>query len=186
MGSTGSFAILKRMKSPKRSAPSLLFAADACGKAEEAILFYERIFPGSAAGYINHYQPGEAGDPRAKTNYAELTLLGFQLVAMDHGVGGDEPFNEAFSFMVLCETQDEIDRYWDALSAVPEAEQCGWLKDKFGLSWQIVPAQMSEMPRLRNARGGAENHRGFPADEEARYPRAGSSAFGSQIGQSGV
>lgn len=125
--------------------PVLLFAADACGKAEEALLFYESIFPGSAAGYINHYQPGEAGDPRAKTNYAELTLLGLQFVAMDHGIGGDEPFNEAFSFMVLCETQDEIDRYWDALSAVPEAEQCGWLKDKFGLSWQIVPAQMSVM-----------------------------------------
>jgi predicted 3-demethylubiquinone-9 3-methyltransferase (glyoxalase superfamily) len=64
---------------------------------------------------------------------------------MDHGVGGDELFNEAFSFMVLCDTQEEIDSYWDKLSAVPEAEQCGWLKDKFGLSWQIVPRALNEL-----------------------------------------
>jgi predicted 3-demethylubiquinone-9 3-methyltransferase (glyoxalase superfamily) len=54
-------------------------------------------------------------------------------------------FNESISFMVYCETQDEIDSYWEKLSAVPEAEQCGWLKDKYGLSWQIVPVQMDEM-----------------------------------------
>ncbi len=125
--------------------PVLLFAADVCGKAEEALAFYHSVFPGSAWGYVNHYLPGEARDPRAKTNYAEMTLLGHQFVAMDHGIGGDEPFNEAFSFMVLCETQAQIDDYWEKLSAVPEAEQCGWLKDKFGLSWQIVPVQMNEM-----------------------------------------
>jgi predicted 3-demethylubiquinone-9 3-methyltransferase (glyoxalase superfamily) len=54
-------------------------------------------------------------------------------------------FNEAISFIVSCEDQKEIDTYWEALSAVPEAEQCGWLKDKFGLSWQIVPKGMNEM-----------------------------------------
>jgi predicted 3-demethylubiquinone-9 3-methyltransferase (glyoxalase superfamily) len=54
-------------------------------------------------------------------------------------------FNEAISLMVYCETQDEIDYYWDKLSAVPDAEQCGWLKDKYGLSWQIVPTRMDEM-----------------------------------------
>ena len=64
---------------------------------------------------------------------------------MDHGLGGDELFNEAFSFMVLCEDQAQIDYYWEKLSAVPEAEQCGWLKDKFGLSWQIVPVQLGEL-----------------------------------------
>jgi predicted 3-demethylubiquinone-9 3-methyltransferase (glyoxalase superfamily) len=56
-------------------------------------------------------------------------------------------FNESISFMVYCETQQEIDYYWDKLSAVPESEQCGWLKDKYGLSWQIVPARMDEMMR---------------------------------------
>jgi predicted 3-demethylubiquinone-9 3-methyltransferase (glyoxalase superfamily) len=54
-------------------------------------------------------------------------------------------FNESISFMVSCETQAEIDRYWEKLSAVPSAEQCGWVKDKYGLSWQIVPAAMNEM-----------------------------------------
>ena len=56
-------------------------------------------------------------------------------------------FNESISFIVYCETQDEIDGYWEKLSAVPESEQCGWLKDKYGLSWQIVPARMDEMMR---------------------------------------
>jgi len=125
--------------------PVLLFGAENCGKAEEALAFYQSVFPGTVPGYVNHYQPGEAPDQRAKTNYAELTLLGNQIVAMDHGVGGDELFNEAFSFMVLCDTQEEIDYYWDKLSAVPEAEQCGWLKDKFGLSWQIVPRALNEL-----------------------------------------
>jgi predicted 3-demethylubiquinone-9 3-methyltransferase (glyoxalase superfamily) len=125
--------------------PVLLFSADVCGRAEEALAFYAGIFPGTIPGYVNHYLPGEALDLRAKTNYAECTLLGLQFVAMDHGVGGDESFNEAFSLMVLCEDQAEIDFYWDKLSFVPEAEQCGWLKDKFGLSWQIVPKTMSEL-----------------------------------------
>ena len=125
--------------------PVLLFAADVCGRAEEALTFYQSVFPDTVPGYVNHYSPGEAQDPRAKTNYAEMTLLGFQFVAMDHGFGGDEAFNEAFSFMVLCRDQAEIDYYWEKLSAVPEAEQCGWLKDPFGLSWQIVPEQLSEM-----------------------------------------
>ena len=125
--------------------PVLLFSSDVCGRAEEALAFYAGIFPGTMPGYVNHYLPGEAPDARAKTNYAECTLLGLQFVAMDHGVGGDEVFNEAFSFMVLCEDQAEIDYYWDKLSFVPEAEQCGWVKDKFGLSWQIVPKSMSEL-----------------------------------------
>lgn len=63
--------------------------------------------------------------------------------AHDHQFG----FNEAISFIVSCDSQDEIDRYWDALSAVPESEQCGWLKDRYGLSWQIVPSAMDQMLR---------------------------------------
>ena len=84
-------------------------------------------------------------DKRAKINYAEVDILGTELVAMDHGFDGDFTFNEAFSLMVLCENQEEIDYFWDKLSFVPEAEQCGWLKDKFGLSWQIVPVGMNEI-----------------------------------------
>lgn len=125
--------------------PCLLFGADMCGRAKEALRFYSDLFPGASAGYVNHYSQSEPHDPRAKTNYAELTLFGLQLVAMDHGMGGDEAFNEAFSLMVLCEDQAQIDEYWDKLSAVPESEQCGWLKDRFGLSWQIVPENLNRL-----------------------------------------
>ena len=125
--------------------PNLLFAGDACGRVEEALAFYQSVFPSAAIGYVNRYRPGEAQDARAAVNYAELALFEFQFVLMDHGAGGDEAFNEAFSFLVSCEDQAEIDAYWAALSAVPEAEQCGWLKDRFGVSWQIVPAEMSSV-----------------------------------------
>ena len=64
---------------------------------------------------------------------------------MDSSAPHDFTFNEALSFVVNCDTQEEIDRYWEMLSAVPESEQCGWLKDKFGVSWQIVPAAMQKM-----------------------------------------
>jgi predicted 3-demethylubiquinone-9 3-methyltransferase (glyoxalase superfamily) len=72
--------------------------------------------------------------------HAAFTLEGQAFAAMDSAHGHNFGFNEAISLMVHCDTQEEIDYYWDKLTAVPEAEQCGWLKDRFGLSWQIVPA----------------------------------------------
>ena len=66
---------------------------------------------------------------------------------MDSAYDHDYDFNEAISIVVNCESQDELDYFWDALTAVPEAEQCGWLKDKYGVAWQIVPSQMDEMMR---------------------------------------
>ncbi|HML45456.1 MAG TPA: VOC family protein [Clostridia bacterium] len=123
----------------------LLFSGEACGKAQEAFAHYHAVFQDARFGYANHYKPGEANDNRAKVNYSELALFGNQLVAMDHGDGGDFTFNEAFSLMVLCEDQQELDAYWEKLSAVPESEQCGWVKDMFGVSWQIVPRDMSDI-----------------------------------------
>lgn len=125
--------------------PTLLFAGDVCGKAEEAIDYYVSVFEESNKGFINYYSPGEAADSRAKVNYGEINIGNTQIIAMDHGFGGDFTFNEAFSFMVLCEDQGEIDYFWEKLSYVPEAEQCGWLKDQFGLSWQIVPTNMKDI-----------------------------------------
>jgi Uncharacterized protein conserved in bacteria len=120
--------------------PTLLFSGEACGRAEEAINYYVSVFKEFSKGFINYYKKDEAADKRAKINYSELNILGYQIVAMDHGYGGDFTFNEAFSFMILCANQEEIDYYWQKLSYVPEAEQCGWVKDKFGVSWQIVPS----------------------------------------------
>lgn len=122
--------------------PVLLFGAHQCGLAEAAMGYYASIFPNSQKGTVSYYAPGEAQSPSAKINYAELRIGDFDLVLMDHGYGGTNSFNEAISFIVLCKDQAEIDAYWDQLSHDPEAEQCGWLKDQFGVSWQIVPENM--------------------------------------------
>lgn len=125
--------------------PNLLFSDGVCGKTEEAVTFYTGIFPDARINLISRYGEGEAQSPDAKVNYAGFVLNGIEFAAMDHGFGGDFTFNEAFSLLVNCNDQEEIDYYWDKLSAVPEAEQCGWLKDQFGVSWQIVPSNLDEV-----------------------------------------
>jgi predicted 3-demethylubiquinone-9 3-methyltransferase (glyoxalase superfamily) len=136
---------VENMEEHQRIRPTLLFSQDVCGKAEEAIDYYVSVFKESRKGFINHYSSGEAMDTKAKINYGEVNIKGKDFIVMDHGFGGDYTFNEAFSFMVLCDNQEEIDYYWDKLSFVPEAEQCGWVKDQFGVSWQIVPANLNEI-----------------------------------------
>ena len=123
----------------------LLFVGDVAGKAEEAITFYASVFPDSKVGQIMRYGPGEAPDREGTIKYGAFALQGEGFAAMDSAHEHQFGFNEAISFMVNCENQDEIDRYWEALSAVPDAEQCGWLKDRFGVSWQITPTVMNEM-----------------------------------------
>lgn len=125
--------------------PCLLFAGEVCGKAEAALDFYTGIFEDSRKGFVNLYGRGEASDKRALINYGEARIQGLELVAMDHVMGGEETFNEAISFVVLCDDQEQIDYYWDKLSSEPEAEQCGWLKDQFGVSWQIEPVFLRDV-----------------------------------------
>lgn len=127
--------------------PSLLFVGAQCGKAEEAIRFYASVFPNSAVGPIARYEKGEEPDKEGTVKYATFTLGGQGFAATDSAYEHAFAFNEAISFMVHCATQEEIDYYWEKLSADFEAEQCGWLKDKYGLSWQIVPTAMDEMMR---------------------------------------
>lgn len=125
--------------------PSLLFVGDNCGKAEEAINFYLSVFKNAKQGLIARYPKGMEPDKEGTIMFADFSLENQWFSAMDSAHEHKFNFNEAFSFMVYCDTQDEIDHYWEKLSAVPEAEQCGWLKDQFGLSWQIVPTEMDEM-----------------------------------------
>lgn len=125
--------------------PNLLFSDGSCGKAEEAVRYYAEIFDNSEIGLISRYAEGEAKSAKAKVNYAAFKLGGVAFSAMDNGYDVDYTFNEAFSLIVNCIDQKEIDYFWDKLSAVPEAEQCGWLKDKFGVSWQIVPSNLDEV-----------------------------------------
>lgn len=125
--------------------PCLLFSNDACGKAEEAVNYYTEVFKDSEIAVISKYGEGEAESAKAKVNFAAFKLNGVSFSAMDNGFDVDFHFNEAFSFIVNCADQQEIDYFWDKLSAVPDAEQCGWVKDKFGLSWQITPENMDEI-----------------------------------------
>ena len=125
--------------------PSLMFVGDVCGKAEEAINFYVTVFKNSRLGIVARYPQGMEPDQEGTIMFADFMLEGQWFAATDSAREHNFAFNEAISFMVYCDTQEEIDYYWDKLSAVPEAEQCGWLKDKYGLSWQIVPTAMDEM-----------------------------------------
>jgi predicted 3-demethylubiquinone-9 3-methyltransferase (glyoxalase superfamily) len=129
----------------ERITPTLMFVGEVCGRAEEALRFYTSLFPDSGVGEVLRYAAGGEPDEEGTIKHAGFTLAGQEFAAMDsaheHGFG----FNEAISFMVSCDTQDEIDYYWERMSAVPEAEQCGWLKDRFGVSWQIVPSVLGEL-----------------------------------------
>lgn len=124
--------------------PSLLFSGPQCGQAQIALRYYEEVFEDSKLGEVSYYLEGEAQSDLAIVNYAELQVGGVDLVLMDNAMGGDNTFTEALSFIVLCEDQEEIDYYWAQLSHDPEAEQCGWLKDPFGVSWQIVPTCLGD------------------------------------------
>jgi predicted 3-demethylubiquinone-9 3-methyltransferase (glyoxalase superfamily) len=129
----------------QRIIPTLMFVGPQCGKAESAINAYVSVFHRARVGDILRYGAGDAPDAPGTVKHAAFTLEGQDFAAMDSARGHAFAFNEAVSFIVHCEEQDEIDYYWEKLSAVPEAEQCGWLKDRFGLSWQIVPTQMNDM-----------------------------------------
>jgi len=132
-------------KIKQKITPTLMFVGDVAGKTEEAITFYASVFNDSEIGAIMRYETGEEPDAAGTTRHAGFTLEGQEFAAMDSAREHAFGFNEAISFMVHCDTQEEIDHYWEKLSAVPASEQCGWLKDKYGLSWQIVPNAMDEM-----------------------------------------
>lgn len=125
--------------------PALLFVGDVVGKALEATDFYISLFKNSHRGAIAPYPAGMEPDKEGTTMFTDFTLEGQWFTAMDSAREHNYAFNEAISLLVRCKDQQEIDYYWEKLSAVPEAEQCGWLKDKYGLSWQIAPSAMDEM-----------------------------------------
>lgn len=125
--------------------PSMMFTGENAGRAEEAIDFYCAIFPDGMRGQTARYPTDTEHDKAGTVMFADFSIRDTWLAAMDSGHPHGFTFNEALSFLVECPDQAEIDRLWAALSAVPEAEQCGWVKDKFGVSWQIVPEGMQRM-----------------------------------------
>jgi len=125
--------------------PSLLFAGPVAGRAEEAVDFYASVFKTSSRGITARYGKGQEPDKEGTIMFSDFMLDGQWLAAMDSAREHRFAFNEAISLLIPCATQAEIDHYWTRLSADPEAEQCGWLKDRFGVSWQVWPAVMGEM-----------------------------------------
>jgi predicted 3-demethylubiquinone-9 3-methyltransferase (glyoxalase superfamily) len=123
--------------------PSLLFTKEQDGQAKEAIKFYTSVFTDSEIGSnINN---------EGKTSYADFRLFNQWFAVMDGGPQHEFSFNPAISLIVNCKDQKEIDCYWEKLSANPEFEQCGWLQDKYDISWQITPANMEELMKTPGA-----------------------------------
>jgi len=137
--------LLINSKVKQKITPTLMYVGDNCGKAEEAINFYKSIFHNSKLCDILRYGINEDPDKEGTIKHATFILEDQEFAAMDSAHEHKFTFNEAISFMVHCNKQSEIDYYWEKLSTDPAAEQCGWLKDKYGFSWQIVPTIMEEM-----------------------------------------
>lgn len=152
--------ILTDPKGEERPAiiPSLLFTNKVYGKAEEAINHYLSIFKKSKKGMIAKYGPNQKPDKEGAVMFADFMIEGIWFAVMDSAHEHKFAFNEAISFIVNCKDQKEIDYYWQ-LSHDPKAEQCGWLKDKYGVSWQITPIEM-------------EKYMKGPADKIARVTQA--------------
>jgi len=136
----------------KNITPNLWFD----GNAKEAVEFYVSVFPNSKVISTVYYpNSAEEGLADFQLNLAgkvltiDFELSGTRFTAIN--AGPEFKFNESVSFSIPCENQNEIDYYYDKLSAVPESEICGWLKDKYGLSWQVVPKNMEELMKRSNA-----------------------------------
>ena len=117
-------------------------------EAEEAMNFYTSIFKNSKKGKISHYGDG-APMPKGTVMVATFEILGHEFLALN---GGPQfKFNEAISLVVNCDTQKEVDEYWEKLSEGGRDIQCGWLKDKYGVSWQVVPTILAELMSGKDA-----------------------------------
>ncbi len=125
--------------------PALMFTKAMAGKAEEAMNLYTSLFPNSSIKAINRYEKGE-GDVEGTVKHGQFSLNEQLFVAMDSSMPHAFSFDEGMSIVVGCDTQDEIDYYWNNLTTNGGQESmCGWLKDKFGVSWQIVPATIAQL-----------------------------------------
>lgn len=127
--------------------PSLLFTQEVNGKAEEATEYYLSIFKNAKRGMIAKHPMDTPVHKAGMVMFTDFMLENQWFAGMDGGDVHDFTFSGGVSLVVNCDTQEEIDYYWKKLSADPASEQCGWLKDKYGVFWQIVPTRMNEMMR---------------------------------------
>jgi predicted 3-demethylubiquinone-9 3-methyltransferase (glyoxalase superfamily) len=132
----------QRPSSGATIAPCLMFAGPAHGKAEAALRAYVRIFPGSSLETLERFTQSEG--PEGTVKHGRCTLAGQTLIAMDSHLSQDITFSEAISLQVMCADQTELDHYWNTLSEGGQQGPCGWLRDRFGVSWQVVPSRIAE------------------------------------------
>ena len=138
-------------KLSQKITPLLMFTGDMAGKTKNAIKTYTSIFPNSKTEMVVPYAKGD-GDKEGFIKHSRFKLAGQNFMAMDSSLPHGFSFNEAISFVVNCDTQKEIDYYWEKLSRGGGEGQCGWLKDKYGVSWQIVPSVLKNMLQDKNTR----------------------------------
>ncbi len=151
------------MATGQKIVPNLWFD----GNAQEAVDFYISVFPESEIASTVNY-PTEGLADFQKDLAGKVLTIAFKLAGQEYlaiNAGSEFKFNEAISLMVNCDTQEEIDYYWDRLSHYPENEQCGWCKDQFGLSWQVVPTDIDEH---MTGPDGAYNPKAFAAMMEMK------------------
>ena len=126
--------------------PFLMFVGDQHGRGQEALDFYTGLFQNSGVTGVMHHD-GSNQEPADTIMHAQFTLGGNTFMLIESALDHKFSFNEAISLIILCDTQDDVDYFWDQLTegGDPKAQQCGWLKDKFGVSWQVVPRELPEL-----------------------------------------
>lgn len=144
-GISWQFSLGKIEEVGQKITPSLMFTGDQYGRAEEAIDHYSSIFKDPKLDGILRYGKNEAPDEEGKVKHAQLALNGQKFMFMESALPHDFTFSEGVSLTIHCETQDEIDYYWEKLTENGEESMCGWLKDKFGVSWQVIPNILSKI-----------------------------------------
>jgi predicted 3-demethylubiquinone-9 3-methyltransferase (glyoxalase superfamily) len=128
--------------------PTLMFSGSNRGNCKNAISFYQAVFSEFKLQGILHYSQENLSD---YVQHAQFVINGFTIMVMDSENDIDAPFTEGNSFVIQCDTQDEIDFYWNELTKNGVESQCGWCKDPFGVSWQIIPRNMNELIRTETA-----------------------------------
>jgi len=131
--------------------PALLFADKETNLAEEALHFYVSVFEGAKVGSLVHYPEGSEPNQPGSLMFGDFMLADQWFAAMDSGIEHGFTFNEAISFAVECQDQAEIDAFWEKLSSDTMFEQCGWCKDRFGVSWQIIPENIEALMKKSGA-----------------------------------
>jgi len=143
-GMTWQLMLNRQQEGGQKIIASFLFVAEQYGKAQAAMKHYTSIFPNSTIYHLETYKAGE-DQPEGNLKFGHFSLNGEMFAAMDGPGNHNFAFNEGISIMVECETQEEIDMYWNKLSEGGQESRCGWLKDKFGVSWQIVPKALGSL-----------------------------------------